>query len=397
MQRFEPPSPATAPGNVMDWDHVPRRRRDVVAIPTVWLTLILSLLTHFAMLWYFLPQIPHPTGNGPDAGKAGSTLVAQLQPMPPPAASPPARTSPGSRRRHPFAPHPARRRREGPRRHASLPRIPAQAAADHARAAAGRHRSCHRRPRKRTSRPMSQRAARSGESHDAPGRAPAEVGVRNRNERRDRDDRRQSRVGPAAADVWLRSRGPAEASSSSSACPTRFAEFWFTGWDKDIGRRAKQLIDVRRGTNSDIRLAIVRRIISIIRDEVKEDFSWKSERSGRVDEPFGASRRQRPARSPSCCTSSFRNTAGRAEAPGRDARRAARESPRIAVVAAQCRPGVRRSAAVMSAPRPAGALDDLGQARAAVSSLLSAKVADRGPPGVRAGPLTHPKNGAMGG
>jgi hypothetical protein len=62
------------------------------------------------------------------------------------------------------------------------------------------------------------------------------------------------------------------------------AEFWFTGWDKDIGRRAKQLIDVRRGTNSDIRLAIVRRIITIIRDEVKENFTWKSERYGRVYE-----------------------------------------------------------------------------------------------------------------
>ena len=62
------------------------------------------------------------------------------------------------------------------------------------------------------------------------------------------------------------------------------ADFWFIGWDKDIGRRAKQLINVRKGGNGDIRVAIVRRIISIIRDEVKEDFTWKSERSNRVYE-----------------------------------------------------------------------------------------------------------------
>jgi hypothetical protein len=54
------------------------------------------------------------------------------------------------------------------------------------------------------------------------------------------------------------------------------AEFWFTGWNKDIGRRAKQLIEVRRGTNGDIRLAIVRKMIAIIRDEVKDEFGWLS-------------------------------------------------------------------------------------------------------------------------
>lgn len=60
------------------------------------------------------------------------------------------------------------------------------------------------------------------------------------------------------------------------------ATFWFIGWDKDIGRRAKQRFEVRKGTNGDIRLAIIRKIISIIRDEVQEDFSWKSQPSNRV-------------------------------------------------------------------------------------------------------------------
>ncbi len=59
------------------------------------------------------------------------------------------------------------------------------------------------------------------------------------------------------------------------------AEFYFTGFDKEIGRRAKQLIEVRKGSNSDIRQAIVRKMIAIIRGEVEGDFSWKSERLGR--------------------------------------------------------------------------------------------------------------------
>jgi hypothetical protein len=59
------------------------------------------------------------------------------------------------------------------------------------------------------------------------------------------------------------------------------AEFTFFGWNKDIRRRAKQLIEVEKGTNSDIRIAVVRRMIAIIRDHETEDFVWVSPRLGR--------------------------------------------------------------------------------------------------------------------
>jgi hypothetical protein len=59
------------------------------------------------------------------------------------------------------------------------------------------------------------------------------------------------------------------------------AQFYFFGFDKDIRRNAKQLIEVRKGANSDIRIAIVRRMIAIIRDSVPGDFEWVSQRLGR--------------------------------------------------------------------------------------------------------------------
>jgi hypothetical protein len=59
------------------------------------------------------------------------------------------------------------------------------------------------------------------------------------------------------------------------------AEFYFNGWNQDIGRVAKQLIEVRRGANADIRLAVVRRIIEIIRAQEPGDFVWVSRRLGR--------------------------------------------------------------------------------------------------------------------
>jgi hypothetical protein len=61
------------------------------------------------------------------------------------------------------------------------------------------------------------------------------------------------------------------------------AEFFFTGWDSDIGRVARQLIEVRKGSNPDIRLAVVRRMIEIIRAQVPSgDFVWLSRRMNRT-------------------------------------------------------------------------------------------------------------------
>ena len=59
------------------------------------------------------------------------------------------------------------------------------------------------------------------------------------------------------------------------------AEFYFNGWDQDIGRVARQIIEVRKGTNSDIRIAVVRRIIEIIRAHEPGDFTWVSRRASR--------------------------------------------------------------------------------------------------------------------
>jgi len=59
------------------------------------------------------------------------------------------------------------------------------------------------------------------------------------------------------------------------------AQFYFFGFDKDIRRNARQLISVRRGDNRDIRIAIVRRMIEIIRESTTADFEWISQRSKR--------------------------------------------------------------------------------------------------------------------
>ena len=59
------------------------------------------------------------------------------------------------------------------------------------------------------------------------------------------------------------------------------AEFFFFGWNKAISRNSQQMIEVRRGDNPSTELAVVRRMIAIIREHEQGDFVWQSQRLGR--------------------------------------------------------------------------------------------------------------------
>ena len=59
------------------------------------------------------------------------------------------------------------------------------------------------------------------------------------------------------------------------------AEFIFYGWHKAMRRNMAQLIEVRKGGNPNIRIAIIRRMIAIIREYEQDDFVWESQRLGR--------------------------------------------------------------------------------------------------------------------
>ena len=60
-----------------------------------------------------------------------------------------------------------------------------------------------------------------------------------------------------------------------------YADFTFFGWNKEIRRNTRQLIEVRKGSSSDIRIAIVQKMIAVIREYEQEEFRWDSTRLGR--------------------------------------------------------------------------------------------------------------------
>ena len=60
------------------------------------------------------------------------------------------------------------------------------------------------------------------------------------------------------------------------------AEVAFHGWNKEIRRKTLQILEISKGDNPDIRLAVVRRLIAVIRDYESSDFQWESRRLGGV-------------------------------------------------------------------------------------------------------------------
>lgn len=63
---------------------------------------------------------------------------------------------------------------------------------------------------------------------------------------------------------------------------SRSAAFSFRGWTSDSSNSRREYIQVELGTNSDIEIAIVRRMIELIRRYYKGNFNWESQRLDRV-------------------------------------------------------------------------------------------------------------------
>jgi len=271
------------------WRHVPSKRQDVVAIPTIWLALLVSLHFHAAMLLFWLPRMPHLSPDVTEPGQVPPTLVTRLVTIPTPAAAPsppPAPPSPPAPRVALTRPIPAPPKSASP----PPPRVPPPLAPDALLPA---------RPPVPTPPPV---------AAPTPQRPPAEPDLASYIEARRRargDPTTTSAQGtapnapPAETEAERRNRIVA-ANLAPTEQPTfgydpktggglfqlkrigyDDAEFYFTGWNKDIGRRAKQVIEVRKGNADDVRQAVVRKMIAIIQDEVKGDFVWVSGRMGR--------------------------------------------------------------------------------------------------------------------
>ncbi len=269
------------------WYDDPPRRSDVVTIPLFWLALVLSLLVHVAALWYFATRPLPIIAPGMEPNDVSVPMSVKLatapasrpppQPSPPPSPPPPPPTAPKA------PPKPSLPRPRVPPILSALPGVPSterlpmlpEPVAPQTLPSPATATPPEEMAGDLSSYIASQRHAR-GEATPTPSANPA-------------DDREARRDRAIAANL-ASSNSPTyygEPKNTGGVFRITFvgyddAEFTFFGWNRDIKRRASQKIEVRRGDNPNIRIAIVRKMISIIREYEHEDFTWKSEQSGRV-------------------------------------------------------------------------------------------------------------------
>ena len=261
-----------------------RNKFDSVTIPTIWVAFALSLLIHIAVLWEWLPKLTLrlPSPDELKQGEAGGLLVVRLAPPPSPSPSPKllGRTPASTLQARPPTVT-ARPQRAPPviafNRPPSNVKSPPPTESDVIAPAPPRA------PPKSdlSSYIESRRRARAQLEADASAASAA-------NEQPVEDDNaRRNRI--AAANLGTQRTqtfgyDPKQGGGVFQIVRMGYdsAEFVFFGWNKEIRRNTKQLIEVRKGTNSDIDIAVVRKMISIIREYEQEDFLWESARLGRT-------------------------------------------------------------------------------------------------------------------
>jgi hypothetical protein len=257
--------------------NVLRSRYDRIAIPTIRLAFALSLVLHALMLFGWLPKVMLLPFEDPRQGKPSGSLAVRLAPppstapAPPPASAIQAQPAPARRPRPLMA---ARQQPSGPpvlttERPSSSPAAPRPAESTRAPASDDLVSLIEARRRARESAPA------SPPSQASPPAPPAE----SEQERRDR---------VVAANLGL-NRAPSFGADRKQGggifqiqrLGYNDAEFFFFGWNKAISRNSQQMIEVRRGDNPSTELAVVRKMIAIIREHEHGDFVWESLRLGR--------------------------------------------------------------------------------------------------------------------
>jgi hypothetical protein len=261
-------------------------RSDVVTIPIVWLMILLSLLVHFAALWMLIPDLQMLALENQPRSEDLDRLQVQLAPPPatrlpqpaPPRVPEPAVAPPKPPAKPIFTP---------PRRPA--PKPPVIAAPGPAAPVVPAPPVVPPTPEPpRTYPPMagdlsSYIEARKRERGEVP--APAAAGKPANVPSAASDN---GRINDALAANLPSPQSPIEGRDRRRGggifeikrMAYDDAAFEFYGWNTDMGRKTAQLIEVRKGDNSDMRIAVIRRMIAIIRQHEQGDFVWESQRLG---------------------------------------------------------------------------------------------------------------------
>ncbi|HTS20431.1 MAG TPA: hypothetical protein VMN79_01365 [Casimicrobiaceae bacterium] len=256
------------------WLDEPRHQQEVAVRRAFGITLALSLLIHAAALFMALQrlrELPPDDGKDSASDRLQVRLAMPAPPSPPPAPQPQPRILTAPREATPAL-------TQAPRPRPRVPRPPTVLATPAPAPPIAQA---------QTPTPPSPAPART-QTEAKP--AEADLWSYLQARRRERGEQVESIVASNRdADADLAANLPRPATGAATKDVNRGggifeiksmayddASFIFFGWNPDMGRETPQLITVRIGSNPDMRIAVVRRMIAIIRDYTHEDFFWRS-------------------------------------------------------------------------------------------------------------------------
>jgi hypothetical protein len=117
-------------------------------------------------------------------------------------------------------------------------------------------------------------------------RAETQAGMAEREQSENAESENDNSIARANVAASLRGVGRQNQSDSGGLFQVRhlgyrYAEIFFRGWSIGSKRERTRLIEVEQGAEADIQIAIVKKMIEIIREEKTGDFIWESHRLGR--------------------------------------------------------------------------------------------------------------------
>jgi hypothetical protein len=229
--------------------------------------ILLSLLLHGGLLWYVLSVAPLPIREGTTSAIDAPLMITLQQSKPVPSANAPSPNPPEPVRTSKApAPRPQKaikRTETKPTPRPTAPRLPQAPSAEPAPPTADMSSMLD------AARARRQQAEQSESSDD--------VVARENNKPPSGNE-----VAQANIDFSMHRNGGAGGVFQILSIGPRVGIFRFVGWTGEPSNNTRRTFTVDAGLGGDVQMAIIVRMIEMIREHYKEDFKWDSSRVGRT-------------------------------------------------------------------------------------------------------------------
>jgi hypothetical protein len=247
-----------------------RSRYDRITISTIHVAFALSLLLHLMALWTWPKELLMRPFEDARMGEPGGTLAVRIArpPTPPPRPAPPVAVPPVPERRLAM-PRSAQSPPAAPRvlaveRQAKSAAVAPPRPAESPRAVLGEDLAAYIEARRRSREPA---------VPPAPATRPAPP-AESEQERQDREA--ATRLGLNRTPTFGTNKNLGGGTFQVRSIGIERAELAFYGWNEFINRISLQVFEVPRGSHPSTQLAVVRKIIEIIREQESGTFLWES-------------------------------------------------------------------------------------------------------------------------